>query len=72
MDLKFKFLTIGSNTEIHGRLKELIFNIKFILEVKSEKPSIIKEMKDPIGSKLKLFWPELTIPQFQVMLLLTQ
>lgn len=51
---KFKFLTIGSNTETHGKSKELIFNTRFISEVKSEKPSIIKEIKDLIGKKLKL------------------
>lgn len=71
MDHKFKFLTIGSNMEIHGKSKELIYNTKFILEVKLEKLLIIKEMKDLIGKKLKLFQPELMIPQFQVMLHLT-
>lgn len=55
MDHKFKFLTIGSNMEIHGKSKELIYNTKFILEVKLEKLLIIKEMKDLIGKKLKLF-----------------
>lgn len=70
-DLKSKSQIIGLNMEIHGKFKESIFNIKSTLEVKSERLSTIKEMKDHIGKKLKLFWQEHMIPQFQAMPLLT-
>jgi len=53
-----------------GKFKELIFNIKFISVVKFVKLLIIKAMKDHIGNKLKLFWLEHMILQFQVMPLL--
>lgn len=72
MDHKLKFLTIGFNMETHGKSKESTSNTKFILEVKLEKPLTIKEIKDLIGRKLKLFQPELMIPQSQAMLLSTQ
>ncbi len=66
MDRKYKYQIIGFNMVIHGKFKGLIFNIKFILEVKLEKLLTIKEMKDHIGRKLKLFWPGHMIHLFQV------
>ena len=54
MDRKYKSLIIGSNMETHGKSKESIYNTKFILEVKSEKPLTTRVMKGLIGKKLRL------------------
>lgn len=67
METKCKSLIIGWSTETLGKLKESISNIRSTLEVKSEKPLIIKEMRDHIGKKLKLSSQEHTIPQFLAM-----
>jgi hypothetical protein len=67
MEAKCKSLIIGWSTETLGKLKESISNIRSTLEVKSEKPLIIKEMRDHIGKKLKLSSQEHTIPQFLAM-----
>lgn len=67
METKCKSLIIGWSTETLGKSKESISNIRSTLEVKSEKPLIIKEMRDHIGKKLKLSSQEHTIPQFLAM-----
>ncbi len=54
MGRKLKYQTIGFSMVTHGKSKESIFNIRFILEEKLEKLSIIRVMKDHIGSRLKL------------------
>lgn len=53
MDFKYRFPTIGFNTVIPGKLKELMFNTKSILEVKFVKPLTIRVIKDLIGNKHK-------------------
>jgi hypothetical protein len=70
MVFKFKFQTIGLKTVIHGKFKELMFNIKFIFMAKSERQWTEKATKDLIGKKLKLLLQEPTILLFQAMLLL--
>lgn len=67
-DAKFRFLTIGFSTVTPGKLKESISNTKSISEVRLERLLITRAMKDHIGKKLKLSWPEPTIHQSQVML----
>lgn len=67
METKCKSRTIGWSMETLGKLKESISNTRSTLEVKSEKPLIIKEMRDHIGKKLKLSSQEHTIPQFLAM-----
>jgi hypothetical protein len=69
---KFRSLTIGFSMETPGKLKGSIFSTRFILEARLERPLTIKAMKDLIGKKPKLYWPEHMIPQSQDTLLLTQ
>lgn len=71
-DAKSRFLTIGFSTVTPGKLKESISNTKSISVVRLERLLITRAMKDHIGKKLKLSWPEPTIHQFQVMLRLTR
>jgi hypothetical protein len=70
MDVRYKYQIFGLNMVTLGKFKELIFNIKFILVEKFVKLLIIKATKDHIGKKLKLFWREHMILQFQAMPLL--
>lgn len=72
MVIKLKFPITGLNMVTLGKLRGSMFNTKFTLEEKSGRLSIIKETKDLIGRKLKLFWQGPMIPQFLGMLPLIQ
>jgi len=54
MDFKYKYQIIGYKMVIHGKSKESTCNIKFIFMEKSGKQLMEKDIKDPIGRKLKL------------------